>query len=267
MQRVQVVPGRELETLLIEDPVDVAAFGLELVRRTSGLSWWLVIPAAAFGARATLGRALLVANSRTKARHLGPLAERLSENSRAASLELSASGSSSEQRRALVAWLRRRRQILSECRAGHLQRNAYMYGFLAASISHVLGVRLLTSVDPSLALEGALWFPSLVASDPLIRLPLLAAGLSLWALGGPPARTAGLAAQLGFWSAAAGAVLAVPLCWAFAVPNAVSLHLLGASAFRLLQRFNALRLSKAAIQTRKKSLDGKEGKNLVWERD
>jgi hypothetical protein len=179
LSRVMVVPGRELETMLIEDPVDLAAFGLEAIRRVTSIPWWGVIPAAAFGFRLTIGRVMLSANTRARARHLGVLAQELAKNSQEASFALSTVSGAAAKRSVVLDWLRRRRTILSACEVGHFHRNAFAYGHVVLSALQLLAVRHLTVVDASLASEGALWFPSLVDSDPLARLAWIAAGLGV----------------------------------------------------------------------------------------
>jgi hypothetical protein len=231
-----LVPGRELDTMVVETPVHMAAFGLVAAHVGSGLPWWAVVPACAVLVRATAGSALLRASAKRRTRFLGPLAGELASVAREGMQRMAGAESGLAQVDAMGEWLRRRRAVLARCEAGHFRRHVYTYGFVALAAAHVLGLRHAVEIDPSFACEGALWFESLAAFDPFLRLPVAAAAVALAALGRPPPRGTGPGARLGYWALAAASLAAVPVSWLFAFPNAISLHFLGAASYRLAEK-------------------------------
>ena len=231
-----LVPGRELETMVVENPVHMAAYALVAAHKATCLPWWALVPGCAVLVRATAGAALLRANARRRARFLGPLAGELAGAAREGMERVAAASSRVARLEAAGAWLARRRAILARCEAGHVRRNLFTYGFVGLAATHVLGLRHAVAVDPSLAREGALWFASLADWDAGLRLPLAAAAVALLALGRPPPRGAGPGARLGYWALAAASAAAVPAAWLFAFPNAIPLHFLGTASYRLAEK-------------------------------
>ena len=232
----QVVPGRELDTMEVSNPAHVAGFLLEAVRRASQQPWWLVVPVCAVAVRATAGAALLRRHAVRRERVVGPLAPRLAESSRMAGLALRGAKSGAARMRVLAAWTRHRAMVMKSCKEGHFSRNRYLYAFAGLSGLHALGLRYAMAVDPSFMVEGALWFPSLSAYDERMRLPLIAAALSIVALGRPEKlRGAPLTQRVGYAAAAIGAGIVMPVAaWAVEMPNGLALHFAALAAYRVV---------------------------------
>ncbi len=232
-----LVSGRELDTMVVSNPINAFAFVLESVHTLPGAKWWAVLPLTAFAVRATAGKALLRAHARQHKHYMQPLAGELGAMShRAMALMRANRGIPANQAKIMVNWAVQRGRLLREkCAGSHLQRFAYAYGWVGLGAVQLMGVRYAVDVDPSFAREGLSWFSSLAEFDPWMRLPLLSVGVSLLALGPAPPAAAGLSLKVRHLAMVGGNLMMLPLLWLFDSPNAVSLYLLGGAAFRLLE--------------------------------
>jgi hypothetical protein len=261
----KIQPGFELETCMIKDPVDVYTFCLEAVHKVTGLPWWVVVPATAFVVRASVGRSMLQYHRRAQNRFLGPLATKLGANMQSLSHVLESPSSTSEKLRAITLWFQGRREILAGCEAGHFRRNAMVYAFIGMQITQIWGIRHAFDIDPSFAVEGTLWFPSLAQHDPWARLPLIHFAMAWWAIGPRPSREEGIGAALHFWSQRAWTVAMVPWLVFLEFPNGIVLHFLGAAVYRLINRWWSGPRSTTGGKG-KTNVEAK-GKNLIWDRE
>lgn len=236
--------------ILVSDPVQFGAWLLGSLHNASHLPWWAVVPAAAFAVRAATAPLLSLHRERT-ARLLRPIAPQL----RSAALSALTAWTERTEPRAVVVrrWLLERRRLLKLCSAGHVSRNVFLYAYFPVVIAHVLALRYAVTVDAaSFAAEGALWFPSLAAHDPWLRLALISCLVSLYNLGRPPAVHHTPVSLLGYWASFFGICAIVPISHFFLLPEAIPLHFIGAAGFRLTQKLwgiaVAKRTAKAELQ-------------------
>ena len=170
---------------LVEDPISFAAWMICSAHHYSGLPWYILVPGIAFSVR-LCASPLLTKQQKLSQQYLAPLAPLMSKVYAETNDELEKAQTLAEKKTAVVKWMKQRRAVLKQCEIGHFRRNVFRYTYLPIVIVNIMGLRAAVTMDPSFAVEGALWFPSLCDHDPYLRLSVIATIISLLGIGRPP---------------------------------------------------------------------------------